>query len=245
LVILDAGTGIRPLGMALEGSRPHRVDVLITHLHTDHIEGLRFFEPFWDPTVEFRIWGPPAPTRSLQERIAPYFAPPFFPVHLRDIPSRPEFLDAPLEPWRIGSAVVSAARIKHPGPAVGYRIEEAGRTLAYLPDHEPGLGVDLAAVEPEWISGLGLARRADVLLHDAQYTREEYDTRVGWGHSTTADAVTFAARAGARHLVLFHHDPMHTDVQLEAMLAGTEELAASASITVELGYEGQTFAFGS
>ena len=102
LVILDAGTGIRPFGMSIGTSHPRRVDLLITHLHTDHIEGLRFFPPFWDPSVEFRVWGPPAPHKSLEERIAPYFAPPFFPVHLRDIPSKPEFRDTPSDPWGSG-----------------------------------------------------------------------------------------------------------------------------------------------
>ena len=241
LIILDAGTGIRPLGMSLGADRPRRVDLLITHLHTDHIEGLRFFAPFWDPNVEFRVWGPPAPSRSLERRIAPLFAPPFFPVHLRNVPSQPEFRETPPEPWRIGSALVTAELIKHPGPAVGYRIEDGGRTLAYLPDHEPGLGTDLAAIDPEWISGWSLARGADLLVHDAQYTDVEYDHRVGWGHSSTADAVTFADRAGARRLVLFHHDPMHTDDQLEAILADARRVPAAASMGVELGYEGLTF----
>jgi phosphoribosyl 1,2-cyclic phosphodiesterase len=241
LVILDAGTGIRSLGAFLDGSHPRRVDLLITHLHTDHIEGLRFFPPFWDPSVEFHIWGPPAPLRSLEQRIAPFFAPPFFPVHLRNVPSRPEFRDTPSEPWQIGSAVVSAALVKHPGPAVGYRIEEDGQSIAYLPDHEPGLGSDLASVEPEWISGLELARQADVLVHDAQYTQAEYSDRVGWGHSTTADAMTFAKRAEAQHLVLFHHDPMHTDGDLEAMLADAQRLPGASAISMELGCEGTSF----
>jgi phosphoribosyl 1,2-cyclic phosphodiesterase len=239
LVILDAGTGIRSLGMFLDGSHPRRVDLLITHLHTDHIEGLRFFPPFWDPSVEFHIWGPPAPLRSLEQRIAPFFAPPFFPVHLRNVPSRPEFRDTPSEPWHIGSAMVSAALVKHPGPAVGYRIEEDGQSLAYLPDHEPGLGADLASIEPEWISGLELARQADVLVHDAQYTQAEYRDRVGWGHSTTVDAMTFAKRADAQHLVLFHHDPMHTDGDLDAMLADAKRLPGASSISMELGCEGK------
>ena len=211
LVILDAGTGIRPFGMSLRGTHPRRVDVLITHLHTDHIEGLRFFPPFWDPSVEFRVWGPPAPLRSLEERVAPFFAPPFFPVHLRNVPSRPEFRDTPPGSWEIGSALVSAELIKHPGPAVGYRIEDAGRVLAYLPDHEPALGADLAAIQPEWISGLGLARGADLLVHDSQYTEAEYGECVGWGHSTPAHALTFAERSGAQRLALFHHDPLHSD----------------------------------
>jgi phosphoribosyl 1,2-cyclic phosphodiesterase len=223
------------------GASPPRVDLLITHLHTDHIEGLRFFAPFWDPSVEFHIWGPPAPLRNLEQRIAPFFAPPFFPVHLRNVPSRPSFLEVPTEPWTIGSAVVTAQLIKHPGPAVGYRIEEAGRSLAYLPDHEPGLGTDLTSMEAGWISGLSLARDADVLVHDGQYTVGEYETRIGWGHSSTTDAVTFAERAGARRLVLFHHDPFHGDEQLEEMLAEARRLASDHSPDVELAYEGQTF----
>jgi phosphoribosyl 1,2-cyclic phosphodiesterase len=241
LVILDAGTGIRSFGASLGTEHPRRIDLLISHLHTDHIEGLRFFQPFWDASVEFHIWGPPAPLRSLHQRIAPFFAPPFFPVHLRDVPSRPEFHEAGSEPWTIGSAVVSAAMLKHPGPSVGYRIEENGRTLAYLPDHEPALGADLRVIEPEWISGLGAARDADLLFHDGQYTSDEYDERVGWGHSTPEHAVTFAIRAGARRLVLFHHDPMHTDDQLEVMLAEARSLAADSSITVELASEGAVY----
>jgi phosphoribosyl 1,2-cyclic phosphodiesterase len=241
LVILDAGTGIRSFGMSLGTEHPRRVDLLISHLHTDHIEGLRFFQPFWDPSMTFHIWGPPAPLRSLRQRMAPFFAPPFFPVHLRDVPSRPEFHEVGAEPWTIGSGVVSAALIKHPGPSVGYRIEEGGRALAYLPDHEPALGADLHAIEPEWISGLGMARGADLLLHDGQYTREEYHARVGWGHSTSEDAVTFAARAGARRLVLFHHDPMHTDDQLDAMLAEARSVASETSVEVELAREGAVY----
>jgi len=240
VVILDAGTGIRPFGMSLPAS-PRRIDLLITHLHTDHIEGLRFFTPFWDPSVEFRIWGPPAPLRDLQRRMSPFFAPPFFPVHLKNVPCRPSFLEVPTEPWTIGSAVVTAQLIKHPGPSVGYRIEEGGRSLAYLPDHEPGLGEDLRSIEDGWISGLSLARNADVLVHDGQYTAEEYEVRVGWGHSSTFDAVTFAERARARRLALFHHDPFHGDEQLEAMLAEGRRLVTSPSLELGLAYEGQTF----
>ena len=241
LLILDAGTGIRPLGMALGHDHPKRIDIFITHLHTDHIEGLRFFDPIWDPSVELNVWGPPSPIRELRSRIAPYFAPPFFPVHLRNIPSHPEFRDTPTTTWRIGSAAVTAQLVKHPGPTVGYRVEENGAALAYLPDHEPALGSDLSTVEAEWISGIALAEGAAVLLHDAQYTQEEYGERVGWGHSSTEDVVTFARRAGSRRLVLFHHDPLHTDEQLERILARANEVTASGDGQVELAREGMTF----
>jgi len=241
LLILDAGTGIRPLGMALGHDHPKRIDIFITHLHTDHIEGLRFIDPIWDPSVELNVWGPPSPVRELRSRIAPYFAPPFFPVHLRNIPSHPAFRDAPTSTWRIGSAAITAQLIKHPGPTVGYRVEENGSALAYLPDHEPALGSDLSTVEAEWISGFALAAGAAVLLHDAQYTQEEYDERVGWGHSSTEDVVTFARRAGSRRLVLFHNDPLHSDEQLERILARANELRASGDADVELAREGMAF----
>jgi phosphoribosyl 1,2-cyclic phosphodiesterase len=241
LLILDAGTGIRALGMALGHDHPKRIDIFITHLHTDHIEGLRFFDPIWDPSVELNVWGPPSPIRELRSRIAPYFAPPFFPVHLRNIPSHPEFRDTPTTTWRIGSAAVTAQLVKHPGPTVGYRIEENGAALAYLPDHEPALGSDLSTVEAEWISGIALAEGAAVLLHDAQYTQAEYDDRLGWGHSSTEDVVTFARRAGARRLVLFHHDPLHTDEQLERILARANELGPVGDGEVELAREGMAF----
>jgi phosphoribosyl 1,2-cyclic phosphodiesterase len=241
LLILDAGTGIRRLGMALGHDHPERIDIFITHLHTDHIEGLRFFDPIWDPSVELNVWGPPSPIRELRSRIAPYFAPPFFPVHLRNIPSHPEFRDTPTTTWQIGSAAVTAQLVKHPGPTVGYRVEENGAALAYLPDHEPALGSDLSTVKAEWISGIALAEGAAVLLHDAQYTQEEYGERVGWGHSRTEDVVTFARRAGSRRLVLFHHDPLHTDEQLERILARANEVTASGDGQVELAREGMTF----
>jgi ribonuclease BN (tRNA processing enzyme) len=107
---------------------------------------------------------------------------------------------------------------------VGYRIEEGGRTLAYLTDHEPALGSDLRSVSPEWISGFAVATRADVLVHDCQYTEQEYPPRVGWGHSSTEHVATFARLAGVESLVLFHHDPMHGDDQLEAMLRRVRDL---------------------
>ena len=147
LVILDAGTGIRGLGVSLDGRRPTRIDILLTHLHLDHLEGLGFFTPLWDPGTDLHIWGPTSPVQSLSERIATVLSPPLFPVHLTDVPSSVTFHDAPQGEWAIGSATITSQPIIHAGPTVGYRIEEQGRTLAYLTDHEPALGACALALD--------------------------------------------------------------------------------------------------
>jgi len=216
-VILDAGTGIRELGVRLVEEGAERMFLLLTHLHVDHLEGIAMFEPIWRPQTEIHIWGPASPLASLEERIAMYFSPPLFPVHLSEVPAHIEYHDASESEWQIDGARFSSTAIIHPGPTVGYRIESGGRVVAYLTDHEPALGADLETDSPEWISGFGLAHRADLLIHDCQYTPEEYHGRFGWGHSTTEQVAHFARKAEVDRLMLFHHDPMHTDDQLEAM----------------------------
>jgi ribonuclease BN (tRNA processing enzyme) len=237
LVILDSGTGIRALGISLNGPIPKRIDILLSHLHLDHLEGLGFFAPLWDPSTELHIWGPPSPTRSLSDRIAQYLSPPLFPVRLAEIPARLELHDAPEESWALGSATVSARPIIHQGPTVGYRIEEDGKALAYLTDHEPALAADLTSVPAEWVSGYAIAAGADVLIHDCQYTEAEYPDRAGFGHSSTQHVASFAKIAGARRLILFHHDPNHTDQELELLCDRVRELWHGG--TVELAREGE------
>ncbi|MBI4261169.1 MAG: MBL fold metallo-hydrolase [Actinobacteria bacterium] len=224
LIVLDAGTGIRGLGVKLTEEPPPRIDILLTHLHLDHVEGLGFFGPLWRPDTNLHIWGPPSPVKSLSDRLAILLSPPLFPVHLNDIPSQPVFHDIPEGAWELGGATFSAQPISHPGPTVGYRIEENGKTVAYMPDHEPALGVDLSTVSPDWISGYGVASGADLLFHDSQYTEEEYSGRVGWGHSSTEHVVTFSLIAKVQQLVMFHHDPYHSDADLEAILVLAREL---------------------
>jgi len=238
LLVIDAGTGARNLGIALGKDRPDRIDILLTHLHLDHIEGLGFFGPVWDETCEVHIWGPPSPLRTLREDIAKYFSPPLFPVHLDDLPSHLVIHDVPEGEWELGSARIRAQPVNHPGPTVGYRVEDEGKVLTYISDHEPALGVDMLAVSPDWVSGYALAYGADVLLHDSQYTEEEYPGRVGWGHSSIAHTVTFALITKARRLVMFHHDPLHSDAQLEIMLARAKELWGREPDGVVLSYEG-------
>jgi phosphoribosyl 1,2-cyclic phosphodiesterase len=238
-IVLDAGTGIRGLGASFGGAADEPVHLLLTHLHLDHIEGLGFFAPIWTPGRRIHVWGPPSPLLALRRRVARYFSPPLFPVDLGDIPSEVVFADAGQEPWTIGDVTVSAQPVQHPGPTVAYRLECEGRSLTYLPDHEPAVGVPLALLDDSWLSGMEAAADADVLLHDAQYLDDEYESRVGWGHSSLSHAVEFAARARVGRLVLVHHDPARDDASLERMGEEAAELADGVA-SVELGYEGMT-----
>jgi ribonuclease BN (tRNA processing enzyme) len=183
----------------------------------DHIQGLGFFEPLNRPGQEVHIWGPPSTTLGLGPRLTRYLSPPLFPVRLRDLPCRLSLHDVPLGGFQIGSMEITAGLVLHPGPTVGYRITENGASLAYLPDHEPALGSHHFPGESQWTSGFELAKDVDVLIHDAQYTAEEYCVHVGWGHSTLAQAIAFAAQTGAKRLVPFHHDPGHSDQLLDRL----------------------------
>lgn len=242
-LVLDAGTGMRPLGVSMQADLPVELHVMLTHLHMDHLQGLGFFRPLYAPDLDICLWGPSSPVQHLAERIAMYLSPPLFPVRLEDVPSRVTFRDAPEEPVTIGSATVRAAKVTHQGPTVGYRIEENGRTLVYLPDHEPSLGADLATLPATWMSGHDIARGADVLLHDGQYRDQEYGAHVGWGHSSIGDALEFANKADVDKLVLFHHDPYHTDEELEALLGEAQAKWPGIEDRVCLASEGMTIDF--
>jgi phosphoribosyl 1,2-cyclic phosphodiesterase len=214
-LILDAGTGIRTLGMALPEAPT--LNILLTHLHLDHIQGLMFFSPCFREASRITIWGPSSPEASLESRVARYISAPLSPVEVRELPCEVDFRDAPASEWQIGSATIRAEAITHRGPTLGFRITDGPTTLAYIPDHEPALGASLGDLAPEWISGYDLARDATLLIHDCQYTDDEYPDHVGWGHSALTDTLTFANRVGAERLLLFHHDPLHTDGFLDAM----------------------------
>lgn len=237
VVILDAGTGVRRVGDTY--AQPRRLDILLTHLHMDHIQGLGFFGPFFRADFEVHVWGPPSTTQDLRTRLTRYLSPPLFPVRLRDVAARLELHDVPSGAFEIGGLTIMGEVVIHPGQTLGYRISDGVSTVAYLPDHEPALGASRFPAEPDWTSGHALANRADLLIHDAQYTADEYAARVGWGHSRTSDAVALAAQAGAARLMTFHHDPAHDDSELDAMLADARR-DAPPGMDVLPGREGET-----
>jgi len=222
MLALDAGTGIRSLGNVL-AAEPTRLHILLTHLHLDHIQGLVFFAPAFRAQTEIVIWGPSSPEASLRDRISRYISAPLSPVEVRELPCDVSFRHCPQAEWEIGPARIRAASVAHRGPTLGYRIDDAGSSLAYIPDHEPALGADIDTLEDEWISGLGLAHNASLLIHDGQYTDDEYPDHLGWGHSSLSHAISFARRAGAERTLLFHHDPMHSDSQLDELAQGARE----------------------
>ena len=215
-LVLDAGTGIRSLGVALAGIHVP-IHVLLTHLHLDHITGLMFFGPLFDPAARVTVWGPPDALMSLRSRLARYISAPLSPIEIRELPAHVDFRPCPHEGMRMGSATVEAALVNHRGATLGYRITDDGAVLAYIPDHEPALGQNLDGDDPEWISGMALARGANLLIHDAQYTEREYAGTIGWGHSRVVDTLRFARRAGVEKVALFHHDPTHDDAFMDEL----------------------------
>lgn len=237
-LILDAGSGIRPLGVVC-GQTP-RIDILLSHLHMDHVQGLPFFAPLLDPEVETHIWGPISTTQTLRERLSRYLSPPLFPVRVRDLPNV-WFHDVPPGEYDLDSVQVTAELVAHPGATLGYRITENGRSLAYIPDHEPAIGNPGFPGDPEWTSGFSLAEEANVLIHDAQYTDDEYSVRVGWGHTSMSHLARFAELVSAERLVTFHHDPGHSDsmlddfhTELKSKVNGVTLIPGTASLVVEV-----------
>lgn len=238
LLVLDAGTGIRRLSTAVGEARS--IDVLLSHLHMDHIQGLGFFAPLYRPDIDVHVWGPPSTTQDLRSRLARYLSPPLFPIRLRDLP-RLILLDVPLGPFTIGALRIEAALVSHPGPTVGYRISDGQVTMAYIPDHEPALGVRNFPGDPTWTSGFDLAADVDLLIHDAQYAEEDYAAYVGWGHSSIGQAMAFASLVGVKRLVPFHHNPAYSDdmvdrliEQARAQRASFEIIPATEGLTIDL-----------
>jgi len=231
-IILDAGSGIRELGVD-RTTKAKTIQLLLTHLHVDHIQGLLFFTPLFDPENQVTVYGPPAPGPDLDQRLARYLSAPLSPVDLWELPAQVEFAACPYQEWEVGSARVTAAIVAHRGVTLGYRITEGDATLCYLPDHEPALGASLENAAPGWISGLALADGATVLIHDGQYSDDEYPGHVGWGHSGLSDAIAFARRAEVERLVLFHHDPLHDDETLDGLGKQAGEMFENVELAAE------------
>lgn len=251
VLVVDAGTGIRNLGRSFterSGGTPGRIDILLSHLHLDHIEGLGFFDPLWVESAEVHVWGPRPDGNTLVEGLRAYFGPPIFPVPIHEVPANLTVHEMAEGSFELGPVRITAALVEHPGPTFGYRIEDGDAVITYISDHEPAARADLAALlergQNGELSGERLARDTGLLLHDTQYTEREYRDHQGWGHSSVAHAVAFARLTGAHRLLLFHHDPAHTDEDLDGVLARARELWGESADRVDIAVEGMEIEVG-
>lgn len=205
-IILDGGTGLRALGAEI-GNRPLEGTILFSHLHWDHIQGIPFFGPLYNPESRITLAGP----EGLEDALRAQMSRPNFPVGMEVMGAKIKFLTVhPGDAFAIGPVKVETAALNHPGGAIGYRLSRNGRVVVYLCDNEHtdyGFGDALR----------NLAREADLLIYDAQYLPEEYPQKTGWGHSTYEVGAKLAIAAGARQLALTHHEPARSDLEVDAM----------------------------
>jgi phosphoribosyl 1,2-cyclic phosphodiesterase len=213
MLLFDGGTGIRYLGNSLSNSEPLDADLFLTHTHFDHVAGLPFFKPFFDPKNRWRLWaGHLAEGMTLRRVLGEFMMSPLFPVPPQVFRARMEYREfkagETLEPG--DGIALRTALLNHPDGATGYRVEYRGRSLCYLTDteHVPG-APDRNILE--------LIAGADLVIYDSMYTDAEYDTYTGWGHSTWQEGVRLCRAAGARRLAVFHHDPEHDDDMLDGI----------------------------
>jgi phosphoribosyl 1,2-cyclic phosphodiesterase len=211
-IILDAGTGLRALGNERMAGGPRHSTILLSHLHWDHVCGLPFFTPVYVPGHRVEIASGPNGVLPLEDAIRSMFRAPFFPVDFTDLGGQVTTRELRAnERFTIGDIEITMARLNHPDPVYGFRLEHAGHSIVYATDTE-----HFACVDPTLKR---LAAGADILVYDSQYTPEEYPSKVGWGHSTWQAGAELARAAGVPQLVLFHHDPARTDAQLAAIEA--------------------------
>jgi phosphoribosyl 1,2-cyclic phosphodiesterase len=223
ILIFDCGTGIRELGLSLAREYAERnleVHLFVSHTHWDHIQGFPFFQPAYRAGNRVNIYSLHSPDRSLEKLFTGQMDGNYFPVTLDDLMARLHFEELGVGDLYFGDVKVSHMHLNHPGLALAFRVEAKGRAVVYMTDHEPyhkllGDSPHTKKLDAEVDA---FANDADLLIREAQYTDEEYLHKRGWGHSSCSDAVQSALNADAKRLVLFHHDPMHDDQQVDAMV---------------------------
>jgi phosphoribosyl 1,2-cyclic phosphodiesterase len=222
IMIFDCGTGIRELGLALAkeyADRNLEVHLFVSHTHWDHIQGFPFFQPAYRAGNRVNIYSLHTPDRSLEKLFTGQMDGNYFPVTLDDLMARLHFEELSGD-VQIGDVKISHMHLNHPGLALAFRLQSKGRAVVYMTDHEPyqkllGESPHTKKLDAEIDA---FAKDSDLLIREAQYTDEEYLTKKGWGHSASSDAVLSAINSEAKHLVLFHHDPMHDDLQIDSMV---------------------------
>jgi len=245
IIVLDSGSGIRRLGLALVAEfkeRPIHLSLLITHTHWDHIQGFPFFMPAYNPKNQITLVGFEGARQGLQSTLSSQMESPYFPVSMHQMPGHVSIQEVKGLGFKIGDVPVRAQFLNHPGACTGYRLSTPGGDICYLPDVELShrLRADVPAANEQDRKVLDFIRDAEVLILDSQYTAEEYDKHVGWGHSCADDSVAFALAANVKRFYMFHHDPDHNDEQVSRMVARARQFAAQrgSSMIIEAAREG-------
>ncbi len=235
-ILLDLGTGVRVYGESLPPG-PFEGIALVSHLHWDHVQGLPFFAPALRAGSRITMYSPPPGCDlTLAEAFGQCIRPPYFPVHLTELSGQIEFLELHDGSFDVGAARVTVKPVPHVGPTAGFRIEAEGVAIAYVPDHQQPSngGLEIAA------SVLELVEDVDLLIHDAQYTPEEFRQKRDWGHSTIEYAVEVARQGGARMLAMFHHDPTHDDAMVDWLAAEARQHKGCSAMELIAAHEGLT-----
>jgi phosphoribosyl 1,2-cyclic phosphodiesterase len=257
IIILDSGSGIRGLGLALAAEfkdRPIRVSVLITHTHWDHIQGFPFFMPAYNPRNEVTIFGFEGARQGLQSTLSSQMESPYFPISMQQMPGNISIQEVKGLDFKVGSVPVSAQFLNHPGACTGYRLATPGGDISYLPDVElfqrlrasAEFKTEFLQLEDRQFDNeqdrkvVEFIQGSEVLIIDAQYNASEYQQHTGWGHSCVEDAVAFALKAKVRRLFLFHHDPDHDDEEISRMVARARQMVfrRGSPLIVEAAREG-------
>lgn len=236
-IVIDLGTGLRTLGSSLPKNAVVNANVLLSHLHWDHVQGLGFCAPIVAGGGEVNIYGPTqSDGRPLVDALDAFMRPPYFPLRSEQFGAAVHIHDLTADTFELDGVKVTARWLNHPGPTLGFRIEADGMSMAFCSDHGPGLAEDESDIP---LGVLELCDGVDFLIHDAQHTMEEYLTRKSWGHSPIEYAVDVAAAAGVRRLGFYHFDPNHSDEMLDRHVAHGIELAAAAGLPEVIAtYEG-------
>ncbi len=237
-LVLDAGSGLRNLGSAIAGSASAgAVDLLLSHVHWDHIQGVPFFAPLYSDQWQVRAYGPRPEEMPLATALEQQMAPPYFPLHFAAVARRLQVTEITADPLQIGPFEVASVLLRHPGRTFGYRIRPVagGPSVSYLTDNELGS-------RAEWAGVVGFLRSTDLLVHDAMFTEAEAEARTGWGHSSLDRVVDLAVACGAARVLLFHHDPNRSDADLDRLLEHARARAdqAGSSLVVDAAREGDT-----
>lgn len=238
VVILDAGTGIRPLGSNLleRASSGLQADLLLSHTHWDHIQGLPFFGPFFAKGNAVRIWGSKQGNVDLGEILRQQMHPVVFPVPIDQLAADLQVEHVAPGSFEIDGFAVRAMRLRHPGDTLAYRLTpvEGGASTAYVTDNELGWGGDYD-VGPNWRSEfVEFLSGVDILIHDAMYRPDDLDRHRGWGHSSWEEAVDLAVEAHVERLVLFHHRPEHDDAAMDEVVEAAQSAVEERGITLEV-----------